>query len=72
MTFKRGMKPGGEQTGFLTADQKEAMKALRLETAKQIKPLKNELRELMARQQTLVTADKADLKAIDNNIDIHW
>ena len=37
--------------------------------AKQIKPLKNELNELNARQQTLTTADKADLKAINKNID---
>ncbi len=54
---------------FFTEEQQETMKALRLETAKKVKPFKNELRELMAHQQTLTTADNADLKAINNNID---
>lgn len=54
---------------FFTEEQQETMKNLRLETAKKVKPLKNELRELMAHQQTLTTADNADLKAINNNID---
>ena len=63
------MKPDLQKPDFLTAEQKEAFKKLRLETAKEVKPLKNELRELMAHQQTLVTADNADLKAINKNID---
>lgn len=54
---------------FFTEDQQEKLKAIRLESAKQIKPIKNELRELAARNQTLTTADKADLKAINKNID---
>ncbi len=54
---------------FFTAEQQETMKAFRLETAKKVKPFKNELRELMAHQQTLITADNADLKAINKNID---
>ena len=54
---------------FFTVEQQETMKALRLETAKIVKPFKNELRELMAHQQTLTTADDADLKAINKNID---
>lgn len=54
---------------FFTEEQKEQIKGLRLETAKQVKPLRNELRELEARQQTLTTADKADLNAIYQNID---
>uniref|UniRef100_UPI003217A36E Spy/CpxP family protein refolding chaperone n=1 Tax=uncultured Draconibacterium sp. TaxID=1573823 RepID=UPI003217A36E len=54
---------------FFTEDQKTKIKELRLETAKQIKPLKNELNELKAKQQTLTTADNADLKAINANID---
>ena len=54
---------------FLTDEQKEAVKKLRLETEKEIKPLRNELREAMAKQQTLTTADNADLKAINSNID---
>jgi Spy/CpxP family protein refolding chaperone len=54
---------------FFTEEQKETMKEMRLEMAKQIKPVKNELRELMARQKTLTTADKVDMKAINKNID---
>ena len=54
---------------FFTEEQREQMKALRLETAKQIKPLKNQLNELEARQQTLTTAEKADMEAIYQNID---
>ena len=54
---------------FFTEEQKEAMKNLHLEAAKEAKPLKSELRELMAHQQTLTTADKADLNAINKNID---
>jgi Spy/CpxP family protein refolding chaperone len=54
---------------MFTDEQMETMKTYRLETAKKVKPLKNELRELMAHQQTLTTADNADLKAINNNID---
>ncbi len=63
------VKPDSQHGGFLTEEQKDYMKKVRLETAKQLKPLKNELRELSARQQTLTTADKADLKAINENID---
>ena len=54
---------------FLTDEQKETIKQLRLETEKELKPLKNQLREAMAHQQTLTTADEADLKAINKNID---
>ncbi len=54
---------------LFTDEQQESIKALRLETAKKVKPFKNELRELMAHQQTLTTADNADLKAINKNID---
>ena len=59
----------GERQNFFTEEQKETMKKLRLEAAKEMKPLKNELRELHAKQQTLTTADRADLKAINKNID---
>lgn len=54
---------------FFTEEQQTKMKEMRLETAKKIKPIKNELGELMAHQQTLTTADKADMKAINNNIE---
>ncbi len=53
---------------FFTEEQQAQLKTIRLETAKEVKPLRNELRELEARQQTLTTADKADLKAIYANI----
>ncbi len=54
---------------FLTDEQKETMKTLRLESEKELKPLRNQLREAMAHQQTLTTADDADLNAINKNID---
>lgn len=54
---------------FLTDEQKEAVKKIRMETAKEVKPLKNQLRELQAHQQTLATAENADMKAIYKNID---
>lgn len=67
--MKPGMKHDAQKANFLTQEQKETMEKLRLETAKELKPLKNELRELQAHQQTLTTANKADLKAINANID---
>ena len=69
MMKKRQAMQKGERQMFFTEEQKEAIKAMRLETAKKVKPLKNELRELYARQKTLTTADNADLKAINKNID---
>lgn len=67
--MRPGMKHDAKKADFLTEDQKEAMGKLRLETEKEMNPLKNELRELKAHQQTLTTADNADLKAINKNID---
>lgn len=69
MAMKQHHKAQEEHQAFLTEEQKESVKQLKLETAKKVKPLKNELRELKAHQQTLVTADKADLSAINQNID---
>lgn len=63
------MKRNTQKENFLTDEQKEAVKKIRLETAKEIKPLKNELHELQARQNTLTTTDNADLKVINDNID---
>lgn len=67
------MKRSGEQRkkyeSFFTEEQKVTMKEQHLLTAKKIKPLKNELRELLAHQKTLTTADQADLKSINKNID---
>ena len=54
---------------FFTKEQQEQVKSIRLETAKQVQPLRNELRELQAHQQTLSTSDKPDMKAIYQNID---
>lgn len=67
--MRQRMNRENAKNDFLTQEQKESFKNLRIETEKELKPLKNELRELMARQQTLVTADKADLNAINKNID---
>ena len=58
-----------EQKPFFTAEQKEQVKQIRLETAKQVKPFRNELRELMAHQKTLTTAENTDMKAINANIE---
>jgi len=69
MMKKRGDRKMGEFRNFFTEEQKEQMKELRLETAQKIKPLKNELGELMAHQRSLTTADNSDLKAINKNID---
>lgn len=54
---------------FFTDEQQDQIKALRLETAQKVKPLKNQLNELEAKQQTLRTAEKADMNAIYANID---
>jgi|GEM_PF-709736 len=54
---------------FFTEEQKEQIKAIRLKNRKQLKPLRDEVRELEAHQQTLVTADTPDMKAIYQNID---
>ncbi|MBN2636376.1 MAG: Spy/CpxP family protein refolding chaperone [Prolixibacteraceae bacterium] len=63
------MNQRAERMQFFTDEQQEAIKNIRLETAKEIKPLRNQLNELEARQKTLTTADKADMKAINNNIE---
>ncbi|KJF44447.1 Spy/CpxP family protein refolding chaperone [Draconibacterium sediminis] len=54
---------------FFTEEQQEKLKELRLESTKEIQPLRNELNELKAKQRTLTTAEKADMKAINNNIE---
>lgn len=53
----------------LTEDQKTKMKDLHLAQLKEVKNFRNQLGELKAKQHTLATADKADIKAIDANID---
>lgn len=69
MMMKKRQAMNKDRQPFFTGEQKETMKELRLETARKVKPLKNELNELMAKQKTLTTADEADLKAINKNID---
>ncbi len=54
---------------MFTEEQKAEMKKIHFETAKKEKPLKDQLRELEAHQQTLVTADAPDTKAINKNIE---
>lgn len=49
--------------------QKEQIKESKIEFAKATKDLKNELNELRAKQRTLMSAEKPDLKAINANID---
>jgi len=69
MMQKRHFRAQAEREPFFTEEQKNAIEEIRLATAKQMKPLRNHLRELNARQQTLTTAEKADLDAIYKNIE---
>ena len=57
------------ENNFFTEEQKEAMKAIRLKSAKEVKAYRDELRELEAHHQTLTTADIADLNAINSSIE---
>jgi len=67
--MQRDFRAQAEKAPFFTEEQKEAMKEIRLETAKKMKPLKNQLREMNARQKTLTTAEDANLDAIYENIE---
>ncbi len=69
MMMKKHAHQKNEFKKLFSDEQMETMKTYRLEAAKAVKPLKNELRELMAHQKTLTTADNADLNAINKNID---
>ena len=53
----------------LTEDQETKIEALRTVQMKEMLQFKNKLNELKAKQQTLVSADKADMKTINANID---
>ena len=53
----------------LTDAQKTVFKASALSMHKQLQPLRNELGEAEAHQKTLMTAEKADLGAINKNIE---
>ena len=53
----------------LTDEQKESFKKGMIAMQKEMKPLRNEMGELIARQKTLVSADQPDIKAINKNLD---
>jgi Spy/CpxP family protein refolding chaperone len=53
----------------LSPEQQEQMKAIRLEHYKVMKPLRLKMAELRAREQTLLSEDPADMKAINQVID---
>jgi Spy/CpxP family protein refolding chaperone len=53
----------------LTDAQKEAIKKSSLDMHKKIQPIRNELGEAEARQRTLMTAGKPDIKDINKNIE---
>jgi Spy/CpxP family protein refolding chaperone len=53
----------------LTEEQKGKIKDLRLAHFKEMQPLKNQLGELRAKEKTLTTAEKPDMKLINANID---
>lgn len=53
----------------LSDEQKDKISQLRIVHLKEVKNLKNELNEKMAKHQTLITADEANLDLINKNID---
>ena len=53
----------------LTEDQQEAMTSLRTENYKTMKPLKNKMAELKARERTLLSEETVDIKAVNKLID---
>jgi len=67
--FHRGY---GKMQSFsldLTEVQQEQMEALRLEHHKVMKPLKNKMAELKARERTLLSEEQVDMKSIHKVID---
>ena len=53
----------------LTTEQSAKLKEMKMAHYKEVQPVKNQLQELRAKQHTLTTAEKADMKAINANID---
>ena len=53
----------------LTEDQETKIEVLRTAHLKEMLQFRNKLNELIAKEQTLTSADKADMKAINANID---
>ena len=67
--MKRSEQLAERGSSFFTEDQQKQIKTIRFETAQQVKPLRNQLNELEAHQQTLSSAEKTDMNAIYQNID---
>lgn len=53
----------------LTTEQQEAMKSLRADNYKTMKPLKNKMGELKARERTLMSEESVDMKSVNKVID---
>ncbi len=53
----------------LTGEQQEEMMTLRVEQHKTMKPLRNKMAELKARERTLLSEEKVDMKAVNGIID---
>jgi len=53
----------------LTTEQQEAMKTLRADNYKTMKPLKNKMLELKARERTLMSEESVDMKSVNKVID---
>ena len=66
---KRDFKQRGDQTSVLNEVQKEQMKEARIAFAKATIDFKNELGELHAKQRTLFSAEKPNMKEIYANAD---
>lgn len=64
--FRQGME---RRIPDLTPDQETKIKAFRTKHLKEVTPLRNELQEKRTRLQTLQSADKQDLSAINKLID---
>lgn len=54
---------------FLTAEQKETVKANRIASAKKVQPLKNEIGVLKAEYKVLISTDNPNFKALDANLE---
>ena len=66
--FQRG-KHEGFSKDSLTAKQKEAIQQINVKAEKDLKPLKDQLAELMVHHRTLMTAEKPDLNAVNASLD---
>jgi len=53
----------------LTDQQKQQLNTFRLEHYKEMKPLRNEMAELKARERTLLSEEEVDMKALNSVID---